>query len=515
MRNKFVQAVCMVLFVLCSCKKSYLEQTDPFSVTNTQFFTTEADVLLALNGCYQAVRSNSALGETSDLFTDQRSDDTGTNDNQSNGGEPFQFGNYSILPTNSYLEKHWVAMYQIQARCNALLSNIDKVPFTDSLKPVFAAEAKFLRALTYFHLVRKWGDVPMSTVALTTPAEISAATYRVKAQVVYAQIIADLTDAYKANLPTRQPDANRGRASQQAVTYLLGQVYLTRYATLDGGNAGTATSVTDLDSANYYLTACYNMKGFGSLSSIPYTDVFDVNRKAVCPELIWQIVYIQGDPNANHSNIAASAQAADEYINTRKKITSGVGYNVTHDLVFEYETGDLRDSFSVRYDNAATVKDWYVTKFRDTSNVAGPNGYGGNDWPLMRYADVILMLAEVNMYKGNVASAIVYLDMVRARAKMPDYASSMNNAAYAAICPTLKLAILHERRVELAFEHHRWFDLLRFFSISDLVSYMHAKPRANFNLENITNFSPKDEYFPIPYNETILDAAKMYQNTGY
>ena len=192
-----------------------------------------------------------------------------------------------------------------------------------------------------------------------------------------------------------------------------------------------------------------------------------------------------------------------------------MGYNVTHDLVFEYETGDLRDSFSVRYDNAATVKDWYVTKFRDTSNVAGPNGYGGNDWPLMRYADVILMLAEVNMYKGNAASAIMYLDMVRARAKMPDYASSMNNAAYAAICPTLKLAILHERRVELAFEHHRWFDLLRFFSINDLVSYMHAKPRANFNLENIGNFSAKDEYFPIPYNETILDAAKMYQNIGY
>jgi hypothetical protein len=515
MRNKFVQAVGMAFFLFCSCKKSFLEQTDPYSVTTPQFFTTEGDILLALNGCYQAIRSNDALGETSDLYSDQRSDDTGTNDNQSNGGEPFQFGNYSILPTNSYLEKHWVALYQIQARCNALLSNIDNVPFTDSLKPTYTAEAKFLRALTYFHLVRKWGDVPMSTVALTTPAQISAATYRVKAAVVYSQVIADLTDAYKVNLPARQPDASRGRASQQAVTYLLGQAYLTRYATLDGGNAGSATSTTDLDSANYYLTACYNLKTFGSLSAIPYTDVFDVSKKATCPELIWQIVYLQGDPNSNHSNIAANAQATGENINTKKKITSGVGYNVTHDLVFEYEAGDLRDSFSIRYDNSATVKDWYVTKYRDTSSAAGTNGYGGNDWPMMRYADVILMLAEVNMYKGNTADAINYLNMVRARAKMPDYATSMNNAAYAAICPTLKLAILHERRVELAFEHHRWFDLLRFFSINDLVSYMHAKPRANFNLENIANFSPKDEYFPIPYNETILDPAKMYQNTGY
>ncbi|MBS1604841.1 MAG: RagB/SusD family nutrient uptake outer membrane protein [Bacteroidetes bacterium] len=515
MRNKFLQAAGVSVLLLCSCKKSFLDQTDPFSVTSIQFFTTESDILLALNGCYQAVRSNSALGETSDLYTDQRSDDTGTNDNQSNGGEPFQFGNYSILPTNSYLEKHWVAMYQIQARCNALLSNIDKVAFSDSLKPVVTAEARFLRALTYFHLVRKWGDVPMSTVALTTPSEISAATYRVKARAVYGQIISDLTDAYRAGLPARQPDANRGRASQQAVTYLLGQVYLTRYATLDGGNAGTATSVTDLDSAGFYLTACYNLKTFGSLSAIPYTDVFDVNKKATCPELIWQIVYVQGDPNSNHSNIAASAQAAGEFINTRKKITSGVGYNVTHDLVNEYEPGDLRGSFSIRYDNEATVRDWYITKYRDTSSAAGPNGYGGNDWPIMRYADVILMLAEVNMYKGDGAAAINYLNMVRARAGMPDYATSMNNAAYAAICPTLKLAILHERRVELAFEHHRWFDLLRFFSINDLVAYMRAKPRANFNLENIANFSTKDEYFPIPYNETILDPVKMYQNSGY
>ncbi len=74
---------------------------------------------------------------------------------------------------------------------------------------------------------------------------------------------------------------------------------------------------------------------------------------------------------------------------------------------------------------------------------------------MMRYADVILMLAEVNMYQGNTAGAITYINMVRARANMPDYATSMANPAYATAYPTLKLAILHERRVELAFEHHR------------------------------------------------------------
>jgi hypothetical protein len=274
---------------------------------------------------------------------------------------------------------------------------------------------------------------------------------------VYNQIIGDLVDATKSNLPVRQPLANRGHASMQAVNCLLGTVYLTRFATIGGGNTGAAPN-SDLDSANYYLTACYNQRTFTDLSTVPYKDNFDVTKKTSCPEPIFQLVFIQGDVNY-YSHIAADAQAQGEQINT-KKTTSGVGYNVTHDLVKEYEVTDPRDSFSIRFDNYATVKDWYVTKYRDT--LGGPNGYSGNDFPMMRYADVILKLAEVNMYKGNTAQAIAYLNIVRTRSKMPDYATSMLDPTYSSKFPTLKLALLHERRSELAFEHYRWFDLQRF-----------------------------------------------------
>ncbi len=226
-------------------------------------------------------------------------------------------------------------------------------------------------------------------------------------------------------------------------------------------------------------------------------------------------MYLQGDVTY-HSNLAADAQAANEFINT-KKVQSGLGYNVTHDLVNEYEVTDPRDSFSIRYDTFKTVKDWYVTKYRDTSAAAGKNGYGGNDFPVMRYADVILMLAEVNMYQGNTAAAIQYVDMVRTRAGMPTYEASMADptSTYSQKFPTLKLAILHERRSELAFEHHRLFDLLRFFSINDLVTYIHSKNQADWGLAQIANFGTKDEYYPIPYNEYILDPKRMYQNPGY
>ena len=133
----------------------------------------------------------------------------------------------------------------------------------------------------------------------------------------------------------------------------------------------------------------------------------------------------------------------------------------------------------------------------------------------MRYADVILMLAEVNMLQGNDAAAIQYLDMVRTRAGMPNYALSKTNAAYATAFPTLKLAILHERRVEFAFEHQRWFDLIRNFTATELAAYLKAKPQSSFGIAKLANVTTKDRFFPIPFDEVKLDPVKMYQNPGY
>jgi hypothetical protein len=509
MRNIIVLTACIGIAAFSACKKDFLAQNNPNAVSIPQFYSSETDVQLAVNGIYNSLRSSNNIGEESDLYTDQRSDDTGTNDNQSSSGEPFQFGDYSLSPTNSYLKAHWLSLYQTITRCNSVLTNIDGVKFSsDSTKTQFKAEAKFIRALMYFHLVRKWGDVPVVTKTLNSTAEVTANTFRVKRPQVYAQILADLKDAVGSNLPQVQPAANRGRVSLQAVNAILGQVYLTMATTFDSSRN------TFLDSARYYLEACYKMRSFQTLASIPYTDVFDVNKKTTCPELIWQIVNKQGDVNY-YSSVAADNQAKGETINSLKPGT-GVGNNVTHDLVNEYEQGDLRKDFSIRFASDPTVNDWFVTKYRDASSGAGVNGYGGNDWILIRYADVILMLAEVYMYQGNTAMAIQYLDMVRERAHMPSYeVSSTTDPVYMAKFPTLKLAILHERRVELAFEHHRWFDLLRFFNINDLVNYMHAKKQSDFGLASLKNFTTKDEFFPIPFTEYNLDPVKMYQNPGY
>jgi hypothetical protein len=400
-------------------------------------------------------------------------------------------------------------MYTTISRANVVLSNIDQVTFTDpAVKQQYAAEAKFLRAVAYFHMVRMWGDVPLVTKQLITPEDVAANTFREKQATIYALIVADLKDALNSNLPNLQTGAGIGRASKTAINATLGQVYLTMATTQDQANRQS-----NLNDAKTYLLAVYNMRTFSALSSIPYSDVFDVTKKSTCPELIWQIVNKQGDPNYS-SSIAANNQPTGETINSLKT-TTGVGGNVTPDLIKDYENNDPRMAFSVKYANASAVKDYFITKFRDTSPAASNLGYGGNDWILIRYADVILMLAEVSNYLGDTAGAIQYLDMVRARAGVPLYAVASATPAYSSKYPTLRLAILHERRVELAFEHQRWFDLLRTFSTDELVSYFKSKSQADFGIARLANFSTKDRYYPIPFDEYKLDPTRMYQNSGY
>jgi len=98
---------------------------------------------------------------------------------------------------------------------------------------------------------------------------------------------------------------------------------------------------------------------------------------------------------------------------------------------------------------------------------------------------------------------------------MPLYAVTKTDATYAAKFPTLKLAILHERRVEFAFEHQRWFDLIRNFTAAELVTYLKAKPQSAYGIAKLANVTTKDRYYPIPFDEVKLDPVKMYQNPGY
>ena len=506
MKKRYI--VPFLLLSLGSCKQDFLNQRDPNAVTVEDYFRTENDVQLAVNGIYQALRSGSNLGEGSALYSEERSDNTGRDDNQSNSGEPFQFNDFSILPSNSYLKTHWANMYDGISRCNTLLSRIDQVTFSnDEMKKRYMAETKFVRGLLYFHMVRKFGDLPLSTVEITSKEQASALAFRQSETIIYAQIIADLTEALDSNLPNTQWEYAVGRTSKAAINAILGQVYLTMGATM------TENRPANLEKAEQHLAAAYGMRTFGKLHEIPYEQVFSVENKMTCKELIFQIQYLQGD-QIYSSSIARNNQARGETINSQFPST-GLGGNVKMDLVKDYETNDTRKDFSIRFATSPQVNDWFITKYRDNSDAAGTQGWGGNDFILIRYADVMLLLAETKMHLGKEAEAIALLDEVRERAGLPAYAASRADANYSTKYPTLKDAILHERRVELAFENHRWFDLIRNYNAQELVNYFKSKSQADYGNAQISNISTKDRYYPIPFDEYQLDPTRMYQNPGY
>jgi hypothetical protein len=510
MKKNILIAAAFSAILFTSCKKEFLEQDSPNAIPVDNNFQTENDIALGVNGVYQALRSPNCMGESATTWTDDRSDDVNTTDNQSNSGEPFQFTAFALVPSNTYLYNHWVALYTPISRANLILSEIEHISFAnESAKNKYIAEIKFVRALMYFMLVREFGDVPVITERLANPDQAIALTMRQKRELVYEQIIKDLKSVVGSELPVVQPAAEKGRASLQAANALLGKAYLTMAVTgVDPTNA-----VANLNNAKTYLTVCFNQKTFNNLSDIPYQDVFDVSKKSTNAEIIWQIPYKQGDP-VYGSSIARSNQARGEFVNSLAPST-GAGGTLTADLQKEYEAGDLRAAYSIKYAADASVQNYYITKFRDVSAAAGILGLGGNDWIVFRYADIILNLAEVHMYLNDNATAVMYLNMARTRAGLPTYETMQTDAGYVSKFPTLKLAILHERRVELAFEHHRWFDLVRFFNPTELAAYFKQKSQADYNNSPLTNISEKDYYFPIPLNETKLDPVKMYQNPGY
>ncbi|MDO4163265.1 MAG: RagB/SusD family nutrient uptake outer membrane protein [Bacteroides sp.] len=497
---------------LSSCE-DFLTEENPNAIPVTSYFATENDVERAVNGAYLALRSDYCMGEGSTAYTEERSDNTGRLDNQSASGEPFQFTNFALLPSNTYLKSHWDAMFQAVTNSNFALLGAETVSFDDEEdQKNYMAEARFVRALAYFDIVRKWGDAPLVDTYLSTPAEITAHTYREDKAKVYQLIVDDLKYGLEeSTLPDLTSEGEKGHACKAAMSGLLGKVYLTMAHVLEDGNSNTY-----LNNALTYLLQCYNMRTFTNLSEITYDDdastgLYAVANKSTCPEIIFQIVYIQGDKDY-YSSVAVDNQSKGISINSQY-VSTGMGTYVNPDLVKEYEDGDARKDYSVTY--APSYSSWNITKFRDTSDAAGTLGYGGNDWIILRYADVILMLAEAYNELGQTSQAISYLNQVRERAGLADYNTSLQNADYAALCPTLKRAILHERRVELAFENQRWYDLLRFFTTDELITYMHSKDGDDYGISNLQNFSSKDIYYPIPYDEWKLNNEGMYQNPGY
>ena len=440
-------AIALLGFSFSSCS-DFLEQNPQTDLSENDFYKTADDILSAVNGAYSSLQEGDIYGNWY-VFGEIPSDNTR---NQLSGSVTTQneFDQFYIDTQNSMIANFWKAAYKVINRTNTILGRIDGIEINTELANRYKLECKFIRALMYFNLVRVYGDVPLvlKEISISESYDI----LREPKENVYNQIIADLKEAQ--DLPVSYSTAEDGRATQGAAKALLANVYMTLHK-----YAEAETILAEIINSGRY-SLLENTPG--SLNIDGYKNVFSpVNHNS--KEGIFEIQFLKGGygEGSNYAN-----NFAPENSGTNVVAVGGTGGNniPEMDIYNAYEEGDLRRDFSMSlgyYDNRKNnewVESRYVCKFMD---VPYQNNDASNNYPVIRYADVILMYAEALNQNGKTAEACKYLNMTRRRGfgyqtteTSPVDLQTTDKAQFA-------LMVDQERRVELAFENHRWFDLIR------------------------------------------------------
>ena len=440
-------AIALLGFSFSSCS-DFLEQNPQTDLSENDFYKTADDILSAGNGAYSSLQEGDIYGNWY-VFGEIPSDNTR---NQLSGSVTTQneFDQFYIDTQNSMIASFWKAAYKVINRTNTVLGRIDGIEINAELANRYKLECKFIRALMYFNLVRVYGDVPLvlKEISISESYDI----LREPKENVYNQIIADLKEAQ--GLPVSYSTAEDGRATQGAAKALLADVYMTLHKYAE---------------AETILAEIINSGRYSLLENTPGSLNIDGYKNVVSPvnhnskEGIFEIQFLKGGygEGSNYAN-----NFAPENSGTNVVAVGGTGGNniPEMDIYNAYEEGDLRRDFSMSlgyYDNRKNnewVESRYVCKFMD---VPYQNNDASNNYPVIRYADVILMYAEALNQNGKTAEACKYLNMTRRRGfgyqtteTSPVDLQTTDKAQFA-------LMVEQERRVELAFENHRWFDLIR------------------------------------------------------
>jgi hypothetical protein len=484
MKLKIKYTFIPALLLLCSCTKDFIDLKPISNITSENFYLTQADFSNAVNGAYAGLRSGGTYGSNSYVFGEIRTDNTVPVPSGSVTDQD-EFHRFYIKTTNPFISGRWNDCYAAIARCNPILERIGAISMDNNLKARYIAETKFLRALYYFQLVQTFGDVPLVLKEIKDPGEGYNYARSPKAE-VYAQIERDLADA-EAILPNAYSGADLGRATKGAAKAILGRVLLVEHKYPQA--AAKLKEVIDL--------GVYNL-----LTN--YTDVFRVNNKYNA-EGIFDVQYKSGQVGLGNGwpNSFAPLNSGNFVI-----AFGGDGNNVpTSDLIAEYETNDLRFNATIatQYTNTTTgaiVKVNYTKKYFDVPAAKNDNG---NNIPVIRYADVLLMYAEALNEQGYVAGgdAFTNLNKVRTRAGL-----AALTAAQVPDQQNFRLAMEHERRVEFAFENLRWYDLVR---TGRAVTVLNGK-KTLLNLVN--NVTDAATVFPLPQSQIDITQGKLTQNTG-
>ena len=162
--------------MLTAC--DFLDEYNPNSVTVGNYYTSEEDIVASLNGVYTSL-TQSYVADNYHYFTDVRANATVVTNSGANSGIPYQFYNYTLTEENVYVYNRYSQLYKIISRANTLFAHLGDVSYaTPSARDTYEAEARFLRALSYYWLVTEWGDVPLVLKVLESTEEVRAGNYR-------------------------------------------------------------------------------------------------------------------------------------------------------------------------------------------------------------------------------------------------------------------------------------------------------------------------------------------------
>ncbi len=414
-------------------------------------------------------------------------------DGGTDGTETTQFANFITTTDNQIALDIWRGANPGILRSNLVLEKVPDLDIPDDLKNRCLGEAYFLRAHYYFILVRMYGDVPL---ILTPPVPGKDITYsRTSADKIYEQIISDCEKAITL-LPEKSnySDSDKGRACKEAALTMLAKVYLTL-----GRNYNDVVSICkQITAMGYDLTKC------------KYADNFDSSIKNN-PESIFEVQYTGSsayDFNGNDNQ----ASWLSTFMGPRSSgfVAGSYGWNLpTLEFMTSYESGDLRKDITVLYEGCPdfdgmvylpsySLTTYNVRKFLVSINIVEARDQCPANFVVYRYADVLLMEAEALNELGRTAEAEAPLNIVRSRAGLPAVSNKTQEE--------MKEIIIHERRIELAFEGHRWFDLIRIDNGDYALKFLKSLGKVNVNKNRLL--------LPIPQLE--MDSNPMMtQNPGY
>jgi len=476
-----------------SCNK--LVENPSSVIVSSQFYQTSADAVAAVNAVYNTLNSDPLgdfpmYGRQLNLLTDNASDNQNFSPSNTNP-DVRALSTVTYVSINGRILKNWQQHYFGINRANIAIDNIGTIPATTFTNPVLQArlinEAKFIRALLYFNLVRLFGPVPL---VLHNPNSVDVSTLQVPrtpTDSVYTQIISDLKDA--TGLPATYSGADIGRVTSGAAHTLLAKVYVTRKQWL--------LAQTEIQSV---LNGGYGYALFQN-----FADIF----KKASKNGVEHIFSVQYATNGGEANTTQYLSQSFTSFNTG---TYPIDIPSDSSIAALFADGDTRKAvtFYTSQFNAVTGQTIifhnpytpYFNKFVDY-NLSPLNNQtiSAVNFPVLRFAEVLLLNSEVlnEINGGPTAEAYSAINQVRARAKLPDLTPGLSQSDF-------RDSVFLERRKELVQEGHRWFDLVRQGGqvLVDALKVFPAKQAASL----------KDSLYPIPLTEIQLDPL-LTQNPGW